>query len=240
MLEGRCIVVTGASGALGSAVCARLLRGGARVVALVHKEAARAPLLGALAGAEPSAGERVEAVVAELASEVSVEAAYDAAAQRFGTLWGSVHCAGGWAGGTPLSETSVEAFEQMIALNLRSTFLASRAAARRMGAGGRIVNVAAYYPAIGSGLAGASAYAASKAAVIALTQALAEEGVASGLRASCVAPAGMLTAANARGLSPEQQRALVPLEDVAEAIAFLCSRESGALSGSVLKFPPLG
>jgi NAD(P)-dependent dehydrogenase (short-subunit alcohol dehydrogenase family) len=49
----------------------------------------------------------------------------------------------------------------------------------------------------------------------------------------------MLTAANSRGLSPEQQRTLVPLEDVAEAIAFLCSPEAGALSGSVLKFPPV-
>ena len=128
MLNGRCVVVTGASGNLGTAVCKRLLREGARVVALVRR------------ASDPVAS-GAAAQVADLGVEDQVEAAYSAAEP----VWASVHCAGGWAGGT-VAETSVETFEKMIALNLRSSFLCCRAALRRMEprGEGRIVNVAAW------------------------------------------------------------------------------------------------
>jgi 3-oxoacyl-[acyl-carrier protein] reductase len=191
-----CIVVTGAAGALGTAVCERLERGGATVF-------------------------RIDRKLADLTDEAQVERAYDQAVQRHGALAGSVHCAGGWAAGS-----SVEAFEKMIALNLRSTLLCCNAARKRMDAGGRIVNVAAITAANMSGLAGAPAYNAAKAGVIALTRAFAEGGPA---RCNCVAPAAMRTPSNPP--SPE----LVPLEDVAEAIAFLLS--PAAPNGAVVTFP---
>jgi 3-oxoacyl-[acyl-carrier protein] reductase len=191
-----CIVVTGAAGALGTAVCERLERGGATVF-------------------------RIDRKLADLTDEAQVERAYDQAVQRHGALSGSVHCAGGWTAGS-----SVQALEKMIALNLRSTLLCCNAALKRMDGAGRIVNVAAITAANLSGLAGAPAYNASKAGVIALTRAFAESGPA---RCNCVAPAAMRTPANPP--SPE----LVPLEDVAEAIAFLLS--PAAPNGAVLTFP---
>jgi NAD(P)-dependent dehydrogenase (short-subunit alcohol dehydrogenase family) len=214
-----CIVVTGASGNLGQAVCARLLRDRMAVFGLVH-------------------GERglkdVETHATELTDEASVEAAYDAAMRKFGEISGSVHTAGGWEGGT-VAATSVATFEKMIAQNLRTTFLCCRAAARRMKSGGRIVNVAAYQPFTGVGISSSAAYAAAKAGVIALTRAIAEEK--SGLRASCVAPGTMRTAANAKAMPDADPSKWVPLEDVAEAIAYLVSPASGMVSGAVITFP---
>jgi len=116
-MQGRLVVVTGASGNLGAAVVSRLERAGARVAGLTRKDA-------------------------DLSDEAQVERAYDAAVQRFGPLHGAVHCAGGWAGGK-VADTSVDTFTKMIDINLRSTFLCCRAALRRMRGEGRIVNVAA-------------------------------------------------------------------------------------------------
>ena len=197
------MVVTGASGNLGAAVVARLQRARAAVVALTRKEA-------------------------DLADEAQVESAYDNAVEGHGPLWASVHCAGGWAGAT-VAHTSVDVLERMLEINLRSAFLCCRAALRRMRGEGRIVNVAALNAATLSGVRGSAAYAASKAGVVALTKAIAEEG--GGVRANCIAPGAMRTSAN--GNLPGQ----VPLEEVAEAILYLVSPEAGALNGAVLTFP---
>jgi len=202
-MQRRSVVVTGASGNLGRVLVERLQRAGAVVVPLTHKDA-------------------------DLSQEPQVEAAYDRALQRNGAIWGSVQVAGGWAPGT-VAQTSVEVFERMIDVNLRSAFLCCRAALRRMRGEGRIVNVSAINAATLTGVGGSAAYAAAKAGIVALTKAIAEEG--GGVRANCVAPGAMKTPAN--GDLPGQ----VPLEDVAEGILYLLSPESGAVNGAVLTFP---
>src|SRR5690242_16211114 len=203
MLEGRSVVVTGAAGNLGAAVVTRLQRENARVFP-------------------------IDRAVADVTDEVQVEKAYDAAPRP---LWGAVHCTGGWAGGT-VADTSVATFEKMIALNLRSTFLCCRAAMRRMTAGGRIVNVAAYGPATFTGIAHNAAYAAAKAGVIALTRAIAEEG--GPVRASCLAPNTLRTPQNAAAMPKADQSRWIALDDVAEAVVYLLSPQAG--NGIVLTF----
>jgi 3-oxoacyl-[acyl-carrier protein] reductase len=94
---------------------------------------------------------------------------------------------------------------------------------------GRIVNVAVITAASLTGVGGSAAYGASKAGVIALTKAVAEEG--GGVRANCVAPGMMRTPQN--GDRPGQ----VPLEEVAEGIFYLLLPEAGAVNGAVLTFP---
>jgi 3-hydroxybutyrate dehydrogenase len=215
-LAGRSIVVTGASGNLGRVVCARLAQEGARVVPFVHTK--RSP--------------------DERAVELTDERAVEAGFEGISGLWAAVNCAGGWEGGAPLKDTSVEVFETMIASNLRSAFLVSRAAVRRFGPdGGRIVNVSASNVASLSGIGGSSAYAAAKAGVIALTKALAEEGATSGVRANCVAPGIMRTPHNERAMPGLDRSRWVKLEDVAEAIAFLCDPRSQAVNGAVVTLP---
>jgi NAD(P)-dependent dehydrogenase (short-subunit alcohol dehydrogenase family) len=216
VLAGKTIVVTGASGNLGRVVCARLVEGGARVVPFVHKK--RSP----------------EERAVELADERSVEAGFEGVSG----LWAAVNCAGGWKGGLPVKDTPVEVFETMIASNLRSAFLVSRAALRRFGPeGGRIVNVSAANVASLTGIGGSAAYAAAKAGVIALTKALAEEGASAGVRANCVALGILRTPENERAMPGANRERWVKLDEVAEAIAFLCDPRSTAVNGAVLTLP---
>jgi NAD(P)-dependent dehydrogenase (short-subunit alcohol dehydrogenase family) len=220
MPTSRGVVVTGAAGDLGSAVCKRLLDDGFRVLALVRR------------GTDEVDARAVKRV-AELSEEAQVEAAYDAAAASFGAVWGSVHCAGGWAGGT-VARTELAQFESMISINLRSTFLCCRAALRRMGGQGRIVNVSAYTAATYTSIAGSAAYTAAKAGVIALTKAIADEGIAD-VRANCIAPGTLRTAKNTSAMPDANQEGWVPLTRVADAIAYLLSAD--APNGAVLTLP---
>jgi NAD(P)-dependent dehydrogenase (short-subunit alcohol dehydrogenase family) len=213
---GRTIVVTGASGNLGRALCMRLARDGARVVPFVHTK--RAP----------------EERAVELTDERSVEAGFEG----IGPVWAAVNCAGSWKGGSPLKDTPLEALDAMLGSNLRSAFLVSRAAIRRFAPeGGRIVNVSAAQVASLTGIAGMSAYAAAKAGVIALTKAIAEEGAATGVRANCVALGVMRTPQNERAMAAADKAGWVKPEDVAEAIAFLCDPRSAAVNGAVVILP---
>jgi NAD(P)-dependent dehydrogenase (short-subunit alcohol dehydrogenase family) len=223
-MEGK-IVVTGASGNLGVAVCQKLLATpSARVLALVHRESSRAALAEKL-------GARAEVRVAELASEASVAAALDG----LGTLYGAVNCAGGWKGGTPVAETPLETFDEMIALNLKSVFVVSREALRR--GAKRIVNVASFPAARLAGMSGSAAYNLSKAAVVALTKAIGEEGAKSGVRCNCVAPETLRTKENERAMPGADPARWVPIEDVALAIGFLLAEESDSVNGAVLTLP---
>jgi NAD(P)-dependent dehydrogenase (short-subunit alcohol dehydrogenase family) len=221
-MEGK-ILVTGASGNLGAAVCRKLLAS-ARVVALVHKEGSRAALAEKL-------GARGEVRVAELSSESSVAAAFEGT----GPIWGVVNCAGGWKGGSAVAETSLDVFDQMIALNVKSAFVVSREALRR--GARRIVNVASITAAQLAGMSGSAAYNLSKAAVIALTKAIAEEGAQTGVRCNCVAPGTLRTEENQRGMPGVDPARWVSLDSVAEAIAFLLAPETEALNGAVLTLP---
>jgi len=223
-MEGN-IVVTGASGNLGTAVCHKLLADpGARVVALVHRESSRTALAEKL-------GAKAEVRVAELSSEASVAAALEG----LGTLYGAVNCAGGWKGGTPVSQTLLETFDEMIALNVKSAFVVSREALRR--GAKRIVNVASFTAAQLAGMSGSAAYNLSKAAVIALTKAIAEEGAKTGVRCNCVAPETLRTKENERAMPGADPARWVPLEDVASAIAFLLADEADPVNGAVLTLP---
>jgi len=222
-MEGK-IVVTGASGNLGSAVCQKLISEGARIVGLVHRESSRAALAEKL-------GAKAEVRVAELSSEASVAAALEG----LGTLYGAVNCAGGWKGGTAVAETPVETFDEMIALNVKSAFVVSREALRR--GAKRIVNVASFTAAQLAGMSGSAAYNLSKAAVIAFTKAIAEEGAKTGVRCNCVAPETLRTKENERAMPRADPARWVPIEDVASAIAFLLADGADAVNGAVLTLP---
>jgi NAD(P)-dependent dehydrogenase (short-subunit alcohol dehydrogenase family) len=220
----RHVVITGGAGALGGGVVGALLDSGAYCHVPCHNEAEaqRFPLRD---------NKRVTlTVTGSLTEEPAVAGFYGA----LPSLWASIHLAGGFAAGR-LSETSVDTLHQQVHMNFLSCLLCCRAAVRAFGRnGGRIVNVAARPALEWRTGAGMVAYAASKAAVAALTAALAEEVVKDGILVNAVAPSTMDTPAN-RSAMPEADFSLWPkVEEVAATILFLASPENRVTRGAIV------
>ena len=220
----RHVVVTGATGDLGEAVARLLLDAGA-TLHLPVRDLAKARAL------YDEAGERARVErVGDLGDEASVRAFYEG----LPTLWASVHCAGGFAA-SRIDDTSLADLRRMLDMNAVSAFLCSREAVRAMrGRGGRIVNVAAQSgvePRRGSGLA---AYAASKAAVAAITLALAEEVAAEGIWVNAVVPSIMDTEANRKAMPKADTAKWPKLAEVAMTIAFLASPQNASTRAALV------
>ena len=230
---GSAVVVTGGTGALGRAVIAALRAAGAvcHVPNLVAAELDDFPH-----AADP--GVQVTTGV-DLADEAAVRRFY----QGLPPLWASIHLAGGFAM-APIGETSAADFIAQFRLNALSCFLCSAAAVAAFRArqqagpgglgGGRIVNVAArpaLEPRLGSGMV---AYAASKSAVAALTQALAQETTDEEIWINAVAPSVLDTPANRAAMPDADPRRWVAPADLAEIIVFLASPANRVTRGAVI------
>lgn len=219
-------VVTGGAGALGTAVVGTLIAAGAvcHVPCLTDDEAKRFP---------HRDHPQVKLVVGvDLVDEAAVAGLYDA----IPALWASIHLAGGFAA-APIGETGKADLTRQLDMNLVTCFLCCRAAVTamlRQGAGGRIVNVAARAALEWRTAAGMTAYGASKAAVAALTVALAEEVVGHGILVNAVAPSIMDTATNRQAMPKADHAAWPKVEEVAHAIAVLASPENRITRGGVI------
>jgi len=230
--EGRQVVVTGATGELGLAVVESLLDAGA-ICHVPCRDATRAAKLTRLGT------ERVTVIPGiDGTDEKAIESFY---AGRPG-LWASVHCLGGFAMGA-VTQIRASEFSQMMEINALSCFLHCREAIKTMrahGAGhevgmlGRIVNVAAQpglEPRRGAGMI---AYTTSKAAVAAITVALAEEVAAEGILVNAVAPSIMDTEANRRAMPQANPAMWARLEEVAATIVFLASPQNRVTRGALV------
>jgi len=221
-MKDRDVVVTGGAGALGTAVVDALLKAGARC----YIPTRRAP-----AHSRQDPRDQVVWVPdCDLTKEEDTERLY----AQVPDLWGSLHIAGGFEMGK-LADTTHDDLMHMLNINFVTCFLCSKAAVRRFGdSGGRIVNVAsrpALEPRAGSG---AIAYAASKAAVSALTQALAAEVASRSILVNAVAPSTINTAANRQAMPNANFDAWPTPEQIAQTIVFLASPQNQATSGAVL------
>jgi NAD(P)-dependent dehydrogenase (short-subunit alcohol dehydrogenase family) len=138
---------------------------------------------------------------------------------------------GGYAGGHSIPDTPVEVWDRMMSMNLRSSFLLARAAIPRMGEGGALVFVASR--AALSGRKGHAAYAVSKAALLTLTEAIAEEN-RGGVRANAVLPGTIDTPANRAAMPGADFSRWTPPEEIARVVLFLASAESAPVSGAAV------
>lgn len=218
------VVVTGGTGALGCAVVERLIE----CRAVCHVPCRQEIDLERFRFRDHP---RVKITMGvELSDEKAVGAMY----ASVGGLWASVHIAGGHVM-APIVETSLADFRRMMDTNAVTCFLCCREAVRQLrasGKGGRIVNVAAK-PALRPA-AGRIAYAASKAAVVAITLGLAEEVAADGIWVNAVVPSIMDTPANRQG-SPGADYAKWPkVEEVAATMAFLASPQNAVSRGALV------
>ena len=230
---GSHIVVTGGTGALGRAVIAALRAAGAvcHVPNLIASELDGFPHL-----SDPGVHIARDVDVAE---ETAVRRFY----QSLPPLWASVHLAGGFAM-APIAEMSAADFIAQFRMNALSCFLCSAAAVAAFRArqepgpggspGGRIVNVAArpaLEPRLGAGMI---AYTASKSAVAALTQALAQETTDEQIWVNAVAPSVLDTPANRVAMPDADHRRWVSPADLAEVITFLASPGNRVTRGAVI------
>jgi len=209
------IIVAGGLGALGRAVCADLSKRGNNVAAVD------------LAPAPESFGCLAFGGV-DLADEAAVAAAYGRAAEALGGLDGVVNLAGGFLWET-MRDGSINSWDRMYATNLRTAAISSKAALPHLSAGGAIVNVGA--AAAADAAIGMAPYAASKAGVMALTQALADELRAKDVRVNAVLPTIIDTPTNRKDMPDADTTAWVKPEAAAKVIAFLLSEESACVTG---------
>lgn len=228
--ENKLAVVAGGTGGLGREVSLAFLNEHAEVVVTFRNEEEFAALKG-MAGPHAS---RLEGHQVDVTNENTVKDLVAKIISQHGRIEVLVNAVGAYAGGKTLWETEPTVFERMIALNLRSGYILSRAIVpvmlkRRYGA---IVNVASR--AAFDHATGAAAYAASKAAAVAMIGSLAADLRGTGVRANSVLPGIIDTEANRKAM-PNADRAKWPKpEEIARVILFLCSEDAKLINGAAV------
>jgi NAD(P)-dependent dehydrogenase (short-subunit alcohol dehydrogenase family) len=224
-------IVTGGNGALGRVVASTLMNNGIRVAIPVRP--------GFRGGDLPPEPENGTGMLFWRESDITAESGAAAFARETAERWGGVgilvNCAGGYAGGEKIGETSAATFEEMITANLRTAFLMSGAVLPLMRGAkrGRIISIAAL--AALSPAPSRGAYAIAKRGVVTLTETIAEEVKGSGITANAIAPGVILTPANrASNPSADTSRWVTP-EEIAALVLFLCSEDARSVNGNVFK-----
>jgi 3-oxoacyl-[acyl-carrier protein] reductase len=235
-LTGKTALVTGATGGIGGAI-ARSLHARGATVAISGRQAEK------LEGLASELGERVHVVPCDLADRAAVAKLIEEAIGKLGRLDILVNNAG-------LTRDNLfmvmkdEQWDDVIAVNLTSTFMLCRAAARAMLRSrpnfGRIINIASVSGVFGN--PGQGNYAASKAGMIGMTKSLAREVAPRGITANCIAP-GFITTPMTEALNEKQTEEIAKMipsqrfgtpEEVAAGVVYLASNEAGYITGQTL------
>jgi 3-oxoacyl-[acyl-carrier protein] reductase len=233
-LEGNVAMVTGGSRGIGAAVAVRLAEEGADVVVTYEKDEARAA---EVVGRIEALGRRALALRADSADPKALTGAVDEAAAAFGGLDVLVNNAGVFIVGA-LEDLGPEEIDRTLAVNVRAPFAASRAAARHMGEGGRIISIGsnvgerAVFP-------GLALYSMSKTALIGMTKGLARELGPRGITANLVVPGPTDTDTNpADGPNAATIAGFTALgryadpAEVAATVAHLAGADGGYVTGA--------
>jgi 3-oxoacyl-[acyl-carrier protein] reductase len=235
--EKRVAYVTGGSRGIGEAIVAALAAEGHHVVAVARNK----EKLDAVVKAASEKGQSVEAVSVDIADGAALTASIEAAIEKHGRLDILVNNAGITRDGLFMRMEDAD-FDDVINTNLKSAFVACRAAARTMirAKWGRIINISSVSGIIGN--AGQVNYAASKAGVIGMTKSIARELAGKQVTANCVAPGFITTDMTDVLPQPIKDKVveLIPLrrfgkvEDIAATVAFLASEKASYITGQVV------
>jgi NAD(P)-dependent dehydrogenase (short-subunit alcohol dehydrogenase family) len=223
------IMVTGAAGNLGSAVVAELASRGARLICLERNAASLDELVKRL----PAQTEVLKLPGLDLTDFEGCRSAVSKGEDRFGEIHGLVNTVGGFRM-APVGEAGLAEWDALWGLNARSAYAISAAVLPTMQKAryGRIVHIAAA-PGLKAG-AQQAAYAASKAAVIRLTEAIAAENRAHRITANCVLPGTIDTPENRAAMPDAKTDTWVPAGAIAQLIAYLASPEAGVVTGAAI------
>jgi NAD(P)-dependent dehydrogenase (short-subunit alcohol dehydrogenase family) len=226
---GKVALITGGTGGLGRAVTLAFLHEGASVIATYIREDEAASLRAAVGD-----NQKLELLPLNATDESATQALVDGITARHGHLDYVVNTIGGYAGGKSLWQTDSKTYHLMIDLNLNAGYAVAKAAASAMlkQKSGSIVNIAAKAAIDHS--AGASAYAASKAASLALFDCLAQDLKGSGVRVNSILPSIIDTEANRKAM-PGADFAMWPKpEDIAKVILYLCGPDARVIHGAAI------
>jgi NAD(P)-dependent dehydrogenase (short-subunit alcohol dehydrogenase family) len=228
--KDKVVLVAGGTGGLGRAVSLAFVAEGAKTIVTYRKDEEFAAL-------QKSAGSRstlLEGHAVDVTDEAAIQSLVDAIVSRHGRLDILVNAVGGYAGGIKLWELERKTLDQMLALNLRSGYALARAAVAPMlkQRSGAIVNISAK-AAIDHG-AGASAYAASKAAAVALMDSLAEDLKGTGVRVNSILPSIIDTETNRKAMPDADFAAWPKPEDIARVVLFLASDQASVVHGAAV------
>ena len=228
--SGKLALVSGGTGGLGRAVTLAFLAEGARVAVPYFDQKE----FDDLKAAASEHAVRLEGQSIDVTDEAAVRMFADGVLAKHGRLDVLVNTVGGYAGGLKLWEMDAKVFDRMLQLNLRSGFALSRAAVPAMlkQGHGAIVNVAA--KAAVDHAAGASAYASSKAAAVALMDSLAADLKGTGVRVNSILPSIIDTKANREAMPDADFSKWPKPEEIARVILFLCSDEAAVVHGAAL------
>jgi NAD(P)-dependent dehydrogenase (short-subunit alcohol dehydrogenase family) len=220
-MNGKVVIITGALGALGKVVAETAAQRGARVAGIDHAPSQMA-----------ASAERIELGGVDLSDAAQAKKAIDAAAAHFGKLDAVVNIAGGFTFET-IAEGDIQSWHRMYALNVLTALNASRAAIPHLlaSAAARIVNIGAM-GALQAG-SGMGPYAASKAGVHRLTEALAAEHKGK-ITVNAVLPSTIDTAANRTSMPKADFSKWVTPQELADVILFLVSDAASAVTGALI------
>jgi NAD(P)-dependent dehydrogenase (short-subunit alcohol dehydrogenase family) len=231
---GRIVIITGGAGGVGSTVSRRWLDAGASVLVVDHQQATVDAWLSE--NSKLSSAERVAALATDLTTEAGARAMVNETQSLFGkpadTL---IHLVGGFAAAAVEDDNAATIWDSMIAVNLSSAFQCYRAMlpALRAKKGGWIVGMTSRV----ANNAGPriSAYAASKAALGALTASLSAEVRAAGIHVNLIVASTIDTPANRKAMGEAKASSWVTPDDIADATMYLCSDKSRSVHGATLE-----
>lgn len=229
LLPDTVAIITGAAGALGRATVRVFLDEGARVAGCDVAELSMKAVGLSTGAQERCMPMRYDVTTARGAADLVAHTL-----RHFGRVDALVNIVGGWKGGVPLHETSVDEWEGMLALNLTSAFLCCRAVLPHMLArkSGCIVNISSRTAVVP--VARQAPYNVAKAGVISLTQTLAEEVKGDGITVNCVLPSILDTGANRQAFPKADYAKWVAPTDLARVLAFLVSASASPITGAAI------
>lgn len=227
---GKVVVVAGGTGGLGRAVSLGFLEAGAKVTVTYHNEAEFLTLKEAAGQSQLS----LAGFLVDVTDESAVAGLMDAVVKRHGAVDALVNAVGGYAGGVKLWDLETKVFDSMLDLNLRSGYVLARAVLPIMlkAGHGSILNVAAK-AAFDHG-AGAGAYAASKAAAVALMDSLAADCKGTGVRVNSILPSIIDTPANRQAMPGADFGPWPKPAEIAQVILFLSSDFAKTIHGAAI------
>lgn len=230
MSSGKVAVITGATGALGRVVVKAFLDHGARVVSTYRREERQRELVDFLG----EASDALISIKTDVTNEADVQALFQKVVEKYGRVDILLNIVGAYKGGTEIAGTKEEDWDSMMSINLKSAFLCSKAALPSMIRQnyGRIINVASRTALDKRYRSKSGAYAVSKAGVVVLTEAIAEEVKKYDINVNCILPSTIDTPDNRRILPEADFSKWVKPEQIVKVLLFLVSEDSNIISGA--------